>query len=336
MDAARPSTVEPRDVYDAAFPRNASAGEQLRFMLNWAVLAPSVLNTQPWRFEIEGEAVQLYADRRRQLRRTDPEGRELAISCGAALFNLRMAARHYGYAVDARVMPDTADPDLLAVLRLKKPWPPGADERALFRAIERRRTERRAFAPEAVAPAALRALKADARKEGARLHAFTEAAEKTALAERIAEAIRALGADPERRAEFAAWLRNPHDPRPDGVPDTEQAILDLRAGQRALVSTVAAATRDLAAGAPVLLALTTERDDAAAWVAAGQALERVLLRATTLDLAASYLNPVVQVEAHRAWLAERVGGGFPQVVLRLGHPFPRGGTPRRRVSDVAS
>jgi nitroreductase len=328
--------VEPRTVYDSAFPRGAAAEEQLRFMLNWAVLAPSVLNTQPWRFEVAGDAVRLYADRRRQLHRTDPEGRELAISCGAALFNLRLAARHYGYAVDVRVTPDAADPDLLAVLSLKKPWPPGADETALFRAIERRRTERRAFAPEAVAPAALRALQADARKEGARLLTLTAAAEKAALAERVADAMRTLGADPEVRAEFAAWLRSPRDPRPDGVPDTEQAILDLRAGHRALVSTIAAATRDLAAGAPVLPVLSTERDDAAAWVAAGQALERVLLRAATLDLAASYLNAVVQDAAHRAWLAERAGGGFPQVVLRLGHPLPRGGTPRRRVSDVAS
>ncbi len=334
---AVPTVSDPRTATDSAFPKDAPAEDRLRFMLHHAVLAPSVLNTQPWRFAVEGSEVRLYADRSRQLHAVDPLGRALAVSCGAALMNLRLAAHHYGYLATCDLLPDPADADLLARLTLGSPVPVSADDDdALFHAIARRHTERRPFGPDPVAPGALLALRNEAEGEGIRLFAVEDADEKTALAELVAEAVRAQGVSPEHREELRAWLRSDHDPRPDGVPDGEQALDGRHTGDRMPAEAYAASVRRLAAEAPVLVVVASPQDDPPGWLQAGQALERVLLRATLLGLSASYLNPAVEVDAVRERLAGLVGGACPQVVLRMGYPVPRGGTPRRRVDDVSS
>ena len=334
--SALPPVSDPRTATDHAFPRDAAAADQLRYMLNHAVLAPSVLNTQPWRFVVEGAEVRLYADRTRQLRAVDPLGRGLAVSCGAALMNLRLAAHHYGYATAQAFEPDAAAPDLLACLRLGPPAPVSADEDALFHAVVRRRTEHRAFGPEPVAAGVLAALRAEAEAEGTHLFAFEGAEDKAALAGLVAEAVRAQGADPAQRDELRDWLRPDRDPRPDGVPDAEQDPDGYHSGARGPAEAYAASLGRLAAESPALVVVTSRTDDAYGWITAGQALQRVLLRATVLGVSASYLNPAVEVDAVRERLAGLVGGECPQVVLRVGYPVPRGGTPRRRVGDVSS
>jgi len=101
-------------VSDTAFPRTAGPTDQLRFLVNYAVLAPSTHNTQPWLFKVGGEKLELYADRTRSLAVADPEDRELTISCGASLFHLRIAARHFGHQEAVEPFPRQDNPDLLA------------------------------------------------------------------------------------------------------------------------------------------------------------------------------------------------------------------------------
>lgn len=89
--------ADPRTITQADFPRTGSRAEQWQFLLNYALLAPSEYNTQPWLFHVHEDSVAFYADRSRRLPVLDPENRELLISCGAALLNLRLALRHFGY-----------------------------------------------------------------------------------------------------------------------------------------------------------------------------------------------------------------------------------------------
>ena len=79
-----------------------------------AVWAPSVHNTQPWRFTVRGQQISLYADAERQLRVADPDGREMMISCGAALFTARLAVRSLGYLPEICLLPDPGQPLLVA------------------------------------------------------------------------------------------------------------------------------------------------------------------------------------------------------------------------------
>lgn len=333
MPDARPSGP-PRAVTDADFPAGAPHEEQLRFMLNWAVLAPSILNSQPWRFRVEGREARLFADRSRQLRHLDPHGREMIISCGAALMNLRLAARHYGHAVETEPFPEGEGSDLLAVLRLGEPRRATKAEERLFQAIPVRRTNRHPFDERALPERLLDALEDAAAEEGARLEAITEATEIETLAEMVAAATREQAEERRFNDEVLAWLRPDTDPRRDGVPDRAQGAWDRISTARASPDRSASRRRRLVAESPALLVLVTEADTPPAWLAAGQALERLLLEAAAEGLFASYLNAPVEVEAFRAELARRCGGGHPQLVLRIGYPVRHEGTPRRPVHDV--
>lgn len=133
------------------------SGNELQALVQAASLAPSSHNTQPWLFRIDGPTVALLADRTRALPVNDPEDRELTISCGCALFNLRVAAATASMQAQVQLLPDTGDEDLLARVRLA----PASDARALADlgpAMTERRTYRERFAATVVDPKMLRSL----------------------------------------------------------------------------------------------------------------------------------------------------------------------------------
>src|SRR6476659_3646039 len=141
-----------------------------------AVAAPSVHNTQPWLFRLHSDRIDLRADRRRQLRVLDPTGRQLVISCGCALFNLRVAAAAFGYVTRVRRFPDPTDLDLLASVDVVLPdgsrdlrEEADTDLGMLAPELRRRHTNRRRFGPDQVPEAVLQALALSARIEGASL-----------------------------------------------------------------------------------------------------------------------------------------------------------------------
>jgi len=135
------------NVSERQFPKDGTKTEQLKFILNYAVLAPSSHNTQPWLFKIVGDKIiELYADRTRCLPLVDPMDRALTISCGAALSHLLIAVRHLGYAYDLKLFPDSNDKDLISRIIIdggRKE--PKTEENALFEAITKRRTNRLKF-----------------------------------------------------------------------------------------------------------------------------------------------------------------------------------------------
>lgn len=325
---------DPHAIPDTDFPSDGDPADQLRFLLHYAALAPSVLNTQPWRFAVERDLVRLYADRSRQLRHVDPDGRELTVSCGAALLNLRVAARHFGCGTEAYPFPVADHPEILAALILHGAVAPSDEDERLFRAITRRRTNRHPFAEGDVPGDLVAALEGAAREEGVRLVALTGTEEKEAVARLVEEGIRTQGKDRVIVEELDAWLRPRSDPRRDGVSDEVQGVWDRLTTIRTPASSVAAGKGKLVVASPAVLVLTTDADEPTDWLAAGQALGRVLLTATTRGLQASYVNQPVEVAALRKKLAGIVGGGFPQVVFRVGYPARHEGTPRRHMQDV--
>lgn len=288
------------NVSEEGFPVQGEPKEKLRFVLNYAVLAPSGHNTQPWLFRLSGDKVELYADRTRGLPVVDPEDRALTISCGAALFYLRVAPRHFGYAGEVETFPDPEEPDLLARVRLGVEQGAAEEEQRLFRAIPKRHSNRQAFEDRQVPEQLLCTLQAAAWEKGAWLYIAEEADAKHKIADLISEGDRIQHADKRFRRELAAWMHSNRSR--DGVPGYVFGFGDIMSAAGPLMvrtfdmgSGQAAKDRQLAEGSPVLAVLGTEGDTPADWLAAGQALARVLLRAQAEGVSASFVNQPIEV-----------------------------------------
>jgi nitroreductase len=307
-------------------------------LLAAATAAPSIHNTQPWRFGFDDGHVDLWADRSRQLTHVDPAGRNLVMSCGAALLDLRVAAEHLGYDAAVDLLPDGESADRLARVRFTPAGQSHGMADALFDAIPLRHTNRWPLEDRPVEAAVLRSLVEAARAEAAFLHPVTDPHERRRLIEllHLGELERDL--DPTLAAEAAEWTGVAAD-RPDGVPgyalgplgDEPNAVTrDLRRG-----SPVADRERAHFESAPALGVLETAGDGPRHWLLAGMALQRVLLVATLEGLAASFVNQAIERPSLR-WLVRDPADppGYPQMVIRLGYGSPGPPTPRRPLDEV--
>jgi nitroreductase len=336
-------TIEdPWKVSEQNFPRSGEAKEKLRFLLNYAVLAPSGHNTQPWLFRVSRSTMELYADRTRALPVVDPEDRALVISCGAALFFLRVAIRHFGHADEVRTFPNPEDSDLLAEVRLGAPYEATAEDHQLFEAITKRRTNRSPFQDREIPKEVLEALEAAAIAEGAWLRTITDKATKDAVAGLVVEGDRLQWSDRRFRRELASWVHPNRTKSRDGIPGYAFGFGEFMSLAGPLVMRTfdmgggrAAQDRQLAEGSPVLAVLGTQTDTSGEWLGAGQALGWVLLRARSEGVWASYLNQPIEVPELRPRLRDTVGAsGLPQLLLRLGYGPEVKPTPRRSATKV--
>jgi hypothetical protein len=291
-----------------------------------ATLAASVRNSQPWRLVLHPDHLVVQADRARWLPVFDPTGRQLLMSCGAAVLNARAALAAGGFGEELSWAPDAAcagEPDDLALLRPRKDMTDVDGALAkLDWAAPRRRSSWGPFSAPAGADL-LAALVASARAHGAELVPVEP--EAAARASRLAA--RVLDEDPAYVAELRAW-RTVDPRRRDGLPCGSRPVGPDTSG-----STWLPDARDW--GQSSCLVLSTPTDAPAAWVRAGEALQRVLLTATTLGAAVHVMSLPIEVPAARQMVAHAAGcPGYAQLVLRVGVAEPAPASARRRLVEV--
>ncbi|EME51006.1 hypothetical protein H074_37448 [Amycolatopsis decaplanina DSM 44594] len=304
--------------------------EQVNSVLRSATLAPSTLNTQPWLFRCTGTGIELHADSDRILPVTDPDGRHLVLSCGAALFTLRTAIHALGFHPATTLMPSRADPDLLAVVRPLAERTPDPKVARLARAIPRRRTNRRPFLSSVVPKPTLAALRHATELEHAWMPSL-EGEQCRLLRDLDARARREQLADPAFIAELGRWTELGASTR-DGVPS--YATEGSPADESWLLDEFGEAGSDTRR-APLVVVIGSLTDERIDRLQAGQALQRVLLTATAAGLDASFISPSIMVREARAELRRILGCGvWPQVLLRVGYGSPLPWTPRRPLEDV--
>ncbi|MFL6072713.1 MAG: Acg family FMN-binding oxidoreductase [Mycobacteriales bacterium] len=335
----------------AASPTDRPTTAELTMAVSTAVRAPSIHNTQPWRWTLLPDGLELRADRSRQLQVLDLDAHALTISCGAALWLARLALRAQGWREAVEYLPEPREQDLLArvrVTRREKP-PPGVDTR--LAAARNRYTERRQFAPGAVPDRMVDPLRGAALDAGGDaavcLHVPRSPDELRNLAEVVWRADADESVDPGYQEELAGWLR-PDGAARDGIPPAavpRATVGEPRYGDFPV--------RDFAPGAdgqrqvagrvlerPLIGVLLTPGDGRLDRLRAGEALAAVLVEAEMIGLAASPVSQPVDWPVWRYRLRQLMGwSDCPQMILRLGwrpedqnrdHPL----TGRRPVGDI--
>jgi Nitroreductase family len=314
---------------------NSDWKKHARWLISRAALAPSSHNTQPWIFRVSESTIELYADRTRALPVNDTDDRELTISCGCALLNLRIAAASDGLDSNIHILPDQADEDLLARVTFANAVASTTADAELSAMIERRRTYRKKFDDRAVSDEVVNELVDAAASEGAWLRPLQADDLRREVAALVSEGDSIQWDNDQWRRELAAWMHPRR--RGDGLslPALAVAVAQWVVRTFDLGGGVAAKDQQLAEGSPLLALLGTDTDEPRDWLQAGQALQRVLLVGCRHGLQASYLNQPVQVYALRSKLQNLVAGGFPQILLRFGFPVEGiPAAPRRNVDDV--
>jgi nitroreductase len=309
-----------------------------------AVWAPSVHNTQPWWFSHDSGQISLHADVERRLAVADPNGREMMISCGAALFTVRMALRSLGYVPEARVLPDPDLPTLIARVSWHERVPATDYEKDLFDQVTRRHTHRGGFDQVPLPPDLISALRQSVSRHGVMLLIMADDDRRTALAAAVETAEHAVRIDGARSRELTRWAPAPGSKRRDGVrPDAYPAReertdpsfpgRDFAHGRGWGYQQEAQALGLRSAG--VVGVLCTARDAAADWVNTGQALQRLLLSASLSGAATALHSQPLEFPQLREFVRTQLcDAAFPQLVLRLGTTSQRAVSVRRPVGDV--
>jgi nitroreductase len=312
-----------------------------------ALRAPSVHNTQPWLWRIGSGVVELHADWTRHLPATDPDRRDVLLSCGAALHHLQVALAARGIAVHVNRLPDPENSAHLATV-VVRPGAGDARDAALSPGIERRRTDRRRMSHRVVPSSHLKTVAEQASRAGAILLPVTGQALRQRLTTALAQAAHTQAQTPGYAAELQLWTRR-HAGGRDGIPlgnlpsppvglIEPSPLRHFPPGRLSQPSQLPG--HGSADDAAEFLVLATHRDEPLDRLRAGEALSAVLLAATELGLATTPLSQALEVEATRKALQHQVlhVPEHPQLLIRIGWPATAAAelppTPRRDLRSV--
>lgn len=312
--------------------------ETIRAVLTMATRAPSIHNSQPWRWRVDPDRVHLYADPSRRLPRADPDRRGLLVSCGATLHHCTVGLAAMGWQTRVDRLPDPSDPDHLAAIEMFR-QPPGELDVMLAAAIDKRRTDRRNYSSWPVPWGDIALMGARAARAGVMLRQIDLLPR---LREIVAESVWTHTADADYLAELSAWsgrhgsvagvpARNALDPDPaSSIPAR------VFAGPALRQPPVSSPDADNA----VVVALGTKTDDDLARLRAGEATSLVLLSATAMGLASCPVTEPLEIAKTREAVRADVFGtsGYPQMLLRVGwapvNADPLPAAPRRPLPEV--
>jgi hypothetical protein len=344
-DAAFDPFTTPYAMRPEDFPASGSLDDQFRFLLRYAVLAPSSHNSQPWHCALTDAGISVYADYTRRLPVADPGNRELLMSIGAFLMNLRIAAARFGFAsrVDYNFSGDSERPIAFVQLSPRAPAERIASHLTpLFPAITQRHTNRQPFLLTRIPRVVTTELQSLGRASDVQIALSTDGALNMKVAALVAAADRQRHASADYRRELAEWVRPNWTHKRDGITGAAFGISGVASTLGPWVTrtfdmgqTQAARDKNLCAQAPLLVVIHGE-DTLPELLEAGEVLERVWLTLVREGLTVSFFNILLGVPDLRLQLRSLLGlSTWPQLLLRVGYTLTGSvQSPRRTVQEI--
>lgn len=319
-----PWTTREEDFWDLE-----GAEARSRFVVNYAVLAPSAKNTQPWLFAATDREIDVYADRRRGLAVSDPQDRQLTLSCGSALFFLTIAMRRFGRTPIVHTFPDLANPDHLANVRWGRSVKVDPETQRLFEAMTHPNVQVPALARKAPDERLVSGILDDLNSPGVSVTRVLDSKERAQVGELTLEADRIQAADGRFIRERENWSHPDRRLSRDGWPQLAQSR--PQKGKPG----VSARTGTLSTAGPALVVLGSHGDSRASWLESGRLLGRLALRANAHGLSVQFLNAPLEIPSCRQQIDRILSNGWKaQALLRVGYPKAARRPLRRPVSEV--
>ncbi|MFA6603040.1 MAG: hypothetical protein WCT01_04535 [Candidatus Shapirobacteria bacterium] len=329
-------------VREDKFPQKQKIEIQLKFLLHYAILAPSGHNTQPWKFYIEKNKLQVWADLDQSRKEVDPENRELYISVGCAITNLETAAKRFNLVWEENWWPVASKPNLVLEMEFKDVRRDYGEIEPLFEAITKRSTSRNKF---------------DTSKEvdinfhkdenkwltanGVKISWVKNVAEKEKVAQLVSSAQKIWFRSKKLTEELEFWLKKDITDlglKKNGVVSLTNFSMNLKQFMGTEFKSIddrAERDRKWLLEAPLVGVLWTKNDNLRSWVEAGRKYEYLCLWATSQNLQTGYFNSVAQLPKKRSELALILGERmWPQLLFRMGYGKRGRMSPRKNVGAV--
>lgn len=333
------TTIHSNTVWDTneyAFPRHGTLAEKLKFLVSYAILAPSLHNSQPWKFVVRANEIDVLADLTRQLKVADSNARELYLSVGCALENLLTAATYFGLRTHINYFPNSGDDVHVATVSFTEDGGVASlADQERFHAIVLRHTNRQAYANKPLTENDVQRLGASVNDSDVALQVSDDMHLKLGVDALVVSADITQFADPDYREELNHWLQQGEFGHRWLISRMGQLATTYLASHHKPVKSEA----DIVLNAPLLALITTTKDDRLAQLKAGQVFERVALQATTLNIGIQPLSQVVQVSNLKPELLRifEASTTYAQIVFRLGYTdIATWESPRKSVNDVTS
>jgi nitroreductase len=318
------------NIKESDFPVNATSGDKALFLVNYAILAPSTHNSQPWKFNISENTIRIFPDRSRWLQVADADQRELFISLGCALENLLVAAEHFGYSYNVTYITGETDPAIIVELA---PGGPSSSDSRLFEAILSRQTSREPYEDRPINDSDLQILQSINKDWNGTIYLTSDSGLKSGFKDLIVQADQFQYSDPNYKSELGHWL-SLGMMGPTGIQAViaQLAVVFLDMGPDQAKKDAA-----LVNSTPILGIIGSEENDRISQIKAGQAFERLWLEATAQGLSVHPMSQTLEVSDTKAEMQKFLptGSHYVQQAFRLG--YSKGGqdhTPRRPLQEV--
>jgi len=317
-------------INEADFPFGGKKEDQLKYLLRYAILAPSSHNTQPWSFSVDDEEVLISPDFDRWLEVADSDKREIYVSIGCALENLLVAADHFGYGYRVNFPPEPHETDPAVRVKLEKGNSKEPGE--LFDQITDRHTNHNVYEGGPIAEDRLQLIQECCEEDGLTLHLTDDPEIKRTVDDLMVEGDAIQFSDPDWREELGYWLGR-------GVFGTSwvtSKMSQLAVTYFNMGKNTGKKDSRLLMSAPVLGVISSESNGREDQIKAGQVFERVSLVATANDIRLHPMSQILEIPELKEKVSSLipVSGVFPQHTFRLGYAEPEDHTPRWPIESV--